>query len=109
LELDTDDILCIIKASLTTTSGDLRMHDNDLMDVAPIEYVTEAPVPEKCYETDEIETVEQAIAYGRRMGFDISLEEFEGEGYEDPEEAFWEVFYNRVIAVQERCHPVWGW
>ena len=53
------------------------MHDNDLMDVAPIEYVTEAPVPEKCYETDEIETVEQAIAYGRRMGFDISLEEFE--------------------------------
>jgi len=54
-----------------------------------------------------IESVEEAVEYARLVGFEISLAEFEG--YEDPEEEFWEVFYNRVIAVEERSHPIWGW
>ena len=74
----------------------------DLLDSAPIEYVTEAAERETYSEVDDLDTVAEAITFARIKGFDISLEEFEDEGYEEPEEAFWEEFLNRYDRWQRR-------
>lgn len=53
---------------------------------------------------EQVETIEDAIRFAGLMGFEISLEEFDGE-----EEQFWNVWHDRCEQVERRCHPVFGW